>query len=98
MYRSGRCLHIKLENRCRFYIYDFEVRDLISFVINSYPVCCDQDLWKLDLNTNVWEQLNLKGAPSPRSGHRMVRDPDIASAFLRNKYRLSVSLNPDAHF
>ncbi|KAG0623069.1 hypothetical protein M758_3G146700 [Ceratodon purpureus] len=31
-----------------------------------------KDLWRLDLNTNVWEQLNLKGAPSPRSGHRMV--------------------------
>ncbi|GAQ82566.1 hypothetical protein KFL_001150260 [Klebsormidium nitens] len=31
-----------------------------------------KDLWRLDLNTNVWEQLNLKGGPSPRSGHRMV--------------------------
>lgn len=31
-----------------------------------------QDLWRLDLTTNVWEQLNLKGGPSPRSGHRMV--------------------------
>ncbi|CAM6037868.1 unnamed protein product [Sphagnum compactum] len=31
-----------------------------------------KDLWRLDLNTNVWEQLNLKDAPSPRSGHRMV--------------------------
>lgn len=26
----------------------------------------------LDLKTNQWEQLNLKGCPSPRSGHRMV--------------------------
>jgi len=26
----------------------------------------------LDLETNQWEQLNLKGCPSPRSGHRMV--------------------------
>ncbi|CAI5459880.1 unnamed protein product [Closterium sp. Yama58-4] len=31
-----------------------------------------KDLWRLDLNRNEWEQLNLKGAPSPRSGHRMV--------------------------
>ncbi|CAI5950932.1 unnamed protein product [Closterium sp. NIES-65] len=31
-----------------------------------------KDLWRLDLNSNEWEQLNLKGAPSPRSGHRMV--------------------------
>ncbi|KAL3684696.1 hypothetical protein R1sor_002718 [Riccia sorocarpa] len=31
-----------------------------------------KDLWKLDLVTNTWEQLNLKGAPSPRSGHRMI--------------------------
>ena len=27
----------------------------------------------LDLKTNQWEQLNYKGCPSPRSGHRMVR-------------------------
>lgn len=26
----------------------------------------------LDLKTNQWEQLNYKGCPSPRSGHRMV--------------------------
>lgn len=26
----------------------------------------------LDVKTNQWEQLNLKGCPSPRSGHRMV--------------------------
>ncbi|GJP85577.1 hypothetical protein CLOP_g15686 [Closterium sp. NIES-67] len=31
-----------------------------------------KDLWRLDLSTNQWEQLSLKGAPSPRSGHRMV--------------------------
>lgn len=37
-----------------------------------YMVCCEQDLWRFDINTNVWEQLSLKGAPSPRSGHRMV--------------------------
>lgn len=31
-----------------------------------------KDLWRFDLNTNAWEQLLLKGCPSPRSGHRMV--------------------------
>ncbi|GMQ09871.1 hypothetical protein CsSME_00053098 [Camellia sinensis var. sinensis] len=29
------------------------------------------DFWVLDLKTNQWEQLNYKGCPSPRSGHRM---------------------------
>ncbi|KAM3751901.1 hypothetical protein ACB098_04G146700 [Castanea mollissima] len=31
-----------------------------------------KDFWTLDLKTNQWEQINLKGCPSPRSGHRMV--------------------------
>ncbi|KAK1270016.1 hypothetical protein QJS04_geneDACA014042 [Acorus gramineus] len=31
-----------------------------------------KDFWTLDLKTNQWEQLALKGCPSPRSGHRMV--------------------------
>ncbi|XP_022843585.1 kelch domain-containing protein 4 isoform X1 [Olea europaea var. sylvestris] len=31
-----------------------------------------KDFWMLDLKTNRWEQLNYKGCPSPRSGHRMV--------------------------
>lgn len=31
-----------------------------------------KDLWRLDLTTNIWEQLLLKGCPTPRSGHRMV--------------------------
>ncbi|CAN1294155.1 Kelch domain-containing protein 4 [Linum perenne] len=31
-----------------------------------------KDFWVLDLKTNQWEQLNYKGTPSPRSGHRMV--------------------------
>ncbi|XP_024518723.1 kelch domain-containing protein 4 [Selaginella moellendorffii] len=31
-----------------------------------------KDLWRLDLNTNVWEQLQLKGSPGARSGHRLV--------------------------
>eukprot|EP01018_Ginkgo_biloba_P013717 Gb_28955 [translate_table: standard] len=31
-----------------------------------------KDFWRLDLSTNQWEQLQLKGCPSARSGHRMV--------------------------
>lgn len=31
-----------------------------------------KDFWLLDLKTNQWEQLNYKGSPSPRSGHRMI--------------------------
>ncbi|XP_038685044.1 kelch domain-containing protein 4 [Tripterygium wilfordii] len=31
-----------------------------------------KDFWMLDIKTNQWEQLNFKGGPSPRSGHRMV--------------------------
>lgn len=31
-----------------------------------------RDIWKFDLSTNAWEQLQLKGGPSPRSGHRMI--------------------------
>ncbi|EOA13028.1 hypothetical protein CARUB_v10026024mg [Capsella rubella] len=31
-----------------------------------------KDFWMLDVKTNQWEQLNLKGCPTPRSGHRMV--------------------------
>ncbi|XP_058093793.1 uncharacterized protein LOC131239899 isoform X3 [Magnolia sinica] len=31
-----------------------------------------KDFWMLDLKSNQWEQLLLKGCPSARSGHRMV--------------------------
>ncbi|PKU67818.1 Epithiospecifier protein [Dendrobium catenatum] len=31
-----------------------------------------KDFWMLDLKTNQWEQLLLKGCPTARSGHRMV--------------------------
>lgn len=37
--------------------------------------CGSQDLWKLDLSTNKWEQLDLKNGPTARSGHRMVGSP-----------------------
>ncbi|KAG9446315.1 hypothetical protein H6P81_012443 [Aristolochia fimbriata] len=31
-----------------------------------------KDFWMLDLKTNQWEQLLLKGCPTARSGHRMI--------------------------
>ncbi|XP_068666288.1 uncharacterized protein [Aristolochia californica] len=31
-----------------------------------------KDFWMLDLKSNQWEQLLLKGCPTARSGHRMV--------------------------
>lgn len=31
-----------------------------------------RDLWRLDLTTNTWDCLPVKGGPSARSGHRMV--------------------------
>ena len=31
-----------------------------------------KDLWRLDLETNKWEQIQVRGAPSPRSGHRAI--------------------------
>eukprot|EP00882_Tetradesmus_deserticola_P027133 GHRQ01030000.1.p1 GENE.GHRQ01030000.1~~GHRQ01030000.1.p1 ORF type:complete len:390 (+),score=173.56 GHRQ01030000.1:29-1171(+) len=31
-----------------------------------------RDLWRLDLSSNDWDQLPLKGGPSARSGHRMA--------------------------
>ena len=30
------------------------------------------DLWTFDLEAHTWAQIEAKGAPSPRSGHRMV--------------------------
>ncbi|KAE9467513.1 hypothetical protein C3L33_00577, partial [Rhododendron williamsianum] len=47
-----------------------------EFIADDLGFCCwnlfFQDFWVLDLKTNSWEQLNYKGCPSPRSGHRMV--------------------------
>ncbi|CAG9464016.1 unnamed protein product [Pedinophyceae sp. YPF-701] len=31
-----------------------------------------RDLWRLDLQSNVWEEMKIKGGPSARSGHRMA--------------------------
>lgn len=31
-----------------------------------------KDLWRFDLETNLWEELTIKKGPSARSGHRAV--------------------------
>ena len=31
-----------------------------------------KDMWRLDLMTMKWEELSMKGGPTPRSGHRAV--------------------------
>ncbi|EFJ18911.1 hypothetical protein SELMODRAFT_419769 [Selaginella moellendorffii] len=44
----------------------------------------DKDLWRLDLNTNIWrEQLQLKGCPGARSGHRLWQEikPKLGAAW-----------------
>lgn len=67
-YKSGECYYIFVFFPLYTRWKDYTTTDINKVVFISYG----QDLWRLDLNTNVWEQLNLKGAPSPRSGHRMV--------------------------
>lgn len=46
-----------------------------------------------DLKTNQWEQLNLKGCPSARSGHRMV----IINLFVIFLLFLEFHVTGDAH-
>ena len=31
-----------------------------------------KDMWRLDLATSKWEEVSIKGGPTPRSGHRAV--------------------------
>ena len=41
-----------------------------------------RDLWRLELETNSWEQLPKTAGPSARSGHRMVAHPKRDSLLL----------------
>uniref|UniRef100_A0A803KQG8 DUF4110 domain-containing protein n=1 Tax=Chenopodium quinoa TaxID=63459 RepID=A0A803KQG8_CHEQI len=52
-----------------------------------------KDFWVLDLKTNQWEQLNYKGAPSPRSGHRMFQCLPCGD-FIGCQDRLSIDGRP----
>jgi hypothetical protein len=51
-------------------------------LLSSVTLPCRRDLWRLDLASNEWDQLPLKGGPSARSGHRMVVLPKGGKALL----------------
>ena len=40
-----------------------------------------KDFWSFDLGTNEWEKLEVKGRPSPRSGHRMAAYKNLIVLF-----------------
>ncbi|RMX66282.1 hypothetical protein DD238_003111 [Peronospora effusa] len=60
-----RCSHQSVVYRNHLYVFGGEFATADQF--HHY-----RDLWRLDLKTNAWEELEVKGGPSPRSGHRMV--------------------------
>lgn len=60
-----RCSHQAAVYRDHLYVFGGEFATADQF--HHY-----RDLWRLDLKTNAWEELEVKGGPSPRSGHRMV--------------------------
>ncbi|KAL9434059.1 hypothetical protein AB3S75_028819 [Citrus x aurantiifolia] len=62
-----RSAHQAVSWKNYLYIFGGEFTSLNQERFHHY-----KDFWMLDLKTNQWEQLNLKGCPSPRSGHRMV--------------------------
>ncbi|CAH0476097.1 unnamed protein product [Peronospora belbahrii] len=60
-----RCSHQAAVYRNHFYLFGGEFATADQF--HHY-----RDLWRFELKTNRWEELNVTGGPSPRSGHRMV--------------------------
>ncbi|CAI5739748.1 unnamed protein product [Hyaloperonospora brassicae] len=60
-----RCSHQAAVFRDHVYVFGGEFATAEQF--HHY-----RDLWRLNLKTNAWEELEVKGGPSPRSGHRMV--------------------------
>ncbi|KAG3084915.1 hypothetical protein PI124_g18254 [Phytophthora idaei] len=60
-----RCSHQSAVYRDHLYVFGGEFATADQF--HHY-----RDLWRFDLKTNAWEELEVKGGPSPRSGHRMV--------------------------
>ncbi|CAH0493667.1 unnamed protein product [Peronospora farinosa] len=60
-----RCSHQSVVYRNHLYVFGGEFATADQF--HHY-----RDLWRLNLKTNAWEELEVKGGPSPRSGHRMV--------------------------
>lgn len=62
-----RTAHQAVVTRAYMYVFGGEFTSLNQEKFRHYG-----DLWRLDLSSWKWEQLPSKGAPSPRSGHRMV--------------------------
>ncbi|TDH72428.1 uncharacterized protein CCR75_003282 [Bremia lactucae] len=60
-----RCSHQSAVYRDHLYVFGGEFATADQF--HHY-----RDLWRLNLKTSAWEELEVKGGPSPRSGHRMV--------------------------
>ena len=60
-----RCSHQAVVYRNHLYVFGGEFATADQF--HHY-----RDLWRFDWKTNAWEELEVKGGPSPRSGHRMV--------------------------
>uniref|UniRef100_M4C6S6 DUF4110 domain-containing protein n=1 Tax=Hyaloperonospora arabidopsidis (strain Emoy2) TaxID=559515 RepID=M4C6S6_HYAAE len=60
-----RCSHQAAVFRDHVYVFGGEFATAEQF--HHY-----RDLWRLNLKTNAWEEVQVKGGPSPRSGHRMV--------------------------
>eukprot|EP00912_Choanoflagellata_sp_UC4_P000825 UC4_evm14s507 len=57
------------------------------------------DLWMFDISSRIWSRIDTPGAPSPRSGHRMVahkRKLIIFGGFFDNNKRLPAYYN-DLH-
>ncbi|EFJ04407.1 hypothetical protein SELMODRAFT_432445, partial [Selaginella moellendorffii] len=55
-----------------------------SVLVSRNSLDFGSDLWRLDLNTNIWrEQLQLKGCPGARSGHRLWQEikPKLGAAW-----------------
>ena len=62
-----RTAHQAVVTKAYMYIFGGEFTSLNQEKFRHYG-----DLWRLDLKTWKWEQLPSKGAPPPRSGHRMT--------------------------
>ncbi|KAI9912616.1 hypothetical protein PsorP6_006206 [Peronosclerospora sorghi] len=60
-----RCSHQAAVYRDHLYVFGGEFATADQF--HHY-----RDLWRLNFKTNAWEELEVRGGPSPRSGHRMV--------------------------
>ena len=63
-------------------IYSNEVSDFM-YIFGGKGEDNDKmnDLWRLDLNSNTWEQLIAENAPIMRSGHSVVRYMDYMLLF-----------------